>query len=1703
MGDLPYPDSVSSRIKSKVYPYKKRSGNNDPLKRLDAAFNEFDSGDESPDYQSFAHAFKYRSWQNPDDLALEYLEDGEVSGTSYTFFQLFKQSVAVAEKLQKKLKFQDRVLLFYPPGPEFVTAFLGCLLAGVIAVPAYPPKKNRNTNRLEAIIRDCGAEAILTTLSSLNKMKSNFSEVSLIQGLKWLATDDTDESMNVNFSLDQLKREHVAFIQYTSGSTGEPKGVIVNHRNLLHNSERIREVFLNYGVNRVVSWLPAFHDMGLIFGILQPVFSGWPFTLMAPNAFLIKPLRWLQAISKGGNVAAAGPDFAYRLCAEKISNDEISGLDLSGWKLAVDGAEPVRAETVSSFHSRFRSCGFTKRAFCPGYGMAEYTLYATAMRKDEEIPIIEIDPKIYQEQQKINLKSGTGHFLVACGQILYTAEVKIVDCEKQILCTEDSVGEIWLSSDSIAQGYWGKEKLSEEIFEAFTRDTGEGPFLRTGDLGFIHDGYLYISGRLKDLIIINGVNYYPQDLEKCVEESSESIQKGCCAAFAIQHQNTEKWVMVCELERKPKVDLNLLRMQVLEDLQKTWGIQPWELVFIRYGSSHKTSSGKIQRQSTKKAWESKKLFVIENGNREKEIISNSISETNLKMKFLREMAGKILQRELKEKELGQPVYHLGLNSLEWMSLLGAYQKKFSLNVLEQQQDDELTLQQLANLNSVEIRTEDVKVFRKPEISLFPMQQSFAGADEQQAASVIVFSLFVNNLDSVRLKVILENVCSSFVPFGLKSEDVLQTGNTGWKIETTDRPLETQALLKIPVGGTSDLNAVFFINETLDNKIGIQAVINHLWVDGYSVQLLLKQIESGIKGTVLEMSGLDAVCDAVARRHAQRIEKRELHKEYWLKCIPEWQAFGELPSVVQPESGQTGFNVYRQHIPKDLVLQLENFSRKQGISLFALLYTCHIRLWSHWTRCDQLTFNTSVLNRDSADLKQMQATFCFADIQPLRIDQLQQRSLLSTAREVARQLREMRRYDAFSAIEISRELASRNREVPQSLSPVIMTSASFEGTSLFELDLLGLKAPGTWLDLMHIENQNIHYLFWNYDQAVLGKSFIRKLAAQFLTVCRQLIDEQKNQGALPDLCSKAELRKIWNLNKDYQPFETQGNLIRVFVEQVRRTPDRTALSFGPEELSYVQLNKSSDQLAARLKKHGSAVGTIVALHVPRDMQIVIGILAILKTGAAYLPMDPVYPKSRLNYMLRDSQASILLTDESLLEDLETENVAVVVLKDVLAECPDTIEDFESDATPLDPAYVIYTSGSTGQPKGVIIRHHEVLRLFSATRQWYGFNDRDRWPLFHSYSFDVSVWEIWGALLHGGQLIVVSQQQSRNVLEFYNLLVREQITVLNQTPSAFRQLVDAEKTLSDSQLVKNLRFVIFAGEALEFASLKPWIRRHGDQNPQLINKYGITETTVHSTYRRIRSQDIEDSRPSLIGIPIPDLTMHILDQNLKPVPPGVTGEIYIGGAGLGLGYLNRAELTQQRYLPDPFNMNLEKRIYKSGDLARLLPDGEVEYLGRSDFQIQIRGFRVELGEIQERIARHPGIRMNAVVAHEVVKGELQIVAYVIADEMLDEKTLRMSLLQQMPEYMIPGCFIQLEELPLTENGKLDRRKLPDPAAYFASKSAGVNTAEFTETEEKLASIWEKHLKRPVDARDAHFFEMGGSFDYCHPRLCGNKC
>ncbi|EPG8169294.1 pyoverdine non-ribosomal peptide synthetase PvdD, partial [Pseudomonas aeruginosa] len=882
------------------------------------------------------------------------------------------------------------------------------------------------------------------------------------------------------------------------------------------------------------------------------------------------------------------------------------------------------------------------------------------------------------------------------------------------------------------------------------------------------------------------------------------------------------------------------------------------------------------------------------------------------------------------------------------------------------------------------------------------------------------------------------------------------------------------------------------------------VQHHIVSDGWSMQVMVEEL---VQLYAAYSQGLDVVLPALPIQYADyalwqrswmEAGEKERQLAYWTGLLGGEQPVLELPfdrprPARQSHRGaQLGFE-----LPRELVEAVRALAQREGASSFMLLLASFQALLYRYSGQADIRVGVPIANRNRVETERLIGFFVNTQVLKADLDgRMGFDELLAQARQRAL---EAQAHQDLPFEQLVEALQPERNASHNPLFQVLFNHQSEIRSVTPEVQLEDLRLEGlAWdgqtaqfdLTLDIQEDENGIWASFDYAADLFDASTVERLAGHWRNLLRGIVANPRQRlGELPLLDAPERRQTLSEWNPAQREYAVQGTLQQRFEEQARQRPQAVALILDEQRLSYGELNARANRLAHCLIARGVGADVPVGLALERSLDMLVGLLAILKAGGAYLPLDPAAPEERLAHILDDSGVRLLLTQGHLLERLPRQAGVEVLAIDGLV-----LDGYaESDPLPTlsadNLAYVIYTSGSTGKPKGTLLTHRNALRLFSATEAWFGFDERDVWTLFHSYAFDFSVWEIFGALLYGGRLVIVPQWVSRSPEDFYRLLCREGVTVLNQTPSAFKQLMAVACSADMATQQPALRYVIFGGEALDLQSLRPWFQRFGDRQPQLVNMYGITETTVHVTYRPVSEADLEGGLVSPIGGTIPDLSWYILDRDLNPVPRGAVGELYIGRAGLARGYLRRPGLSATRFVPNPFPGGAGERLYRTGDLARFQADGNIEYIGRIDHQVKVRGFRIELGEIEAALAGLAGVRDAVVLAHDGVGGT-QLVGYVVADSAEDaerlRESLRESLKRHLPDYMVPAHLMLLERMPLTVNGKLDRQALPQPDASLSQQAY---RAPGSELEQRIAAIWAEILGVERVGLDDNFFELGG--------------
>ncbi|PEM45287.1 non-ribosomal peptide synthetase [Bacillus toyonensis] len=879
---------------------------------------------------------------------------------------------------------------------------------------------------------------------------------------------------------------------------------------------------------------------------------------------------------------------------------------------------------------------------------------------------------------------------------------------------------------------------------------------------------------------------------------------------------------------------------------------------------------------------------------------------------------------------------------------------------------------------------------------------------------------------------------------------------------------------------------FALIKLKDNECAVFGNVHHIIMDGLSIQIFTEQIakyyyemhneteEGEIKNSYVQF-----LANEQTYLNSSRFQKDQ---KFWL------EEFKTLPSV----TGLKPYNTYKVStkasretfiLSEHLKRKIEVFSENYKFSLYTLFVAAFSLSMYRWTSSLDIALGMAYGNRMTKMERKLIGMM--VSTVPLRMDIDPEEEVLSFIDKVSRKQSKSLRHQKYPFDLLLKQINKEsNSNVRLFGTTIDYRDRDESGDSLWIANREEVQDFAVHIEnLIDIDSLHVHI---DYREELFSKEEIKRFFNVMLAIMENTFENPKQKVAEIEIISDEDKRKsLVEFNKPKLDFPPRETLHELFERQAMIYPNAIAVTYEKEKVTYRQLNERANQLAHYLQKKGIGPDTLVGLCVERSLEMIVGILGILKAGGAYVPLDPTYPEQRLQYILEDASIQLFVTQESLKElKWLPENVESICLDRDQDEIGKESKILPvSDVSSQNLAYVIYTSGSTGNPKGVMIEHHNVIRLFKSTDCWYEFNEKDTWTLFHSYAFDFSVWEIWGALLYGGKLVVVPYWISRSPKDFYQLLVEEEVTVLNQTPSAFRQLIRVCEQ-EDKNISLQLRYVIFGGEALEPISLLPWFQRYGEKNPQLINMYGITETTVHVTYYPITLDDVQHASRSNIGKRILDLEVYILDAYQQPVPIGVDGELYIGGEGLARGYLNRPELTAERFISHPFSSDPKARLYRTGDLARYLPDGNLDYRGRIDHQVKIRGFRIEIGEIESTLNAYASIKEAVVIVREDQPGDKRLVAYVVGDGNVG--AWREYLKAKLPSYMVPSGYVTMEAIPLTANGKVDREALPMPEEkQINSECIGPRNSN----EQILATIWKQVLGiKKVGIYD-NFFEIGG--------------
>ena len=1674
---------------------------------------------------------RLRAQQQPTRVAYTFLADGEIPDVHLTYGELDRQARLIAAQLSCLGVEGERVLLLYPPGLDYISAFFGCLYAGAIAVPVYPPRLNRNLFRLQAIATDAQAKVALTTATVFSRVKPLLDQARELERLNWAVTDGLNNSTDRDWREPSVNSDTIAFLQYTSGSTGTPKGVVLTHRNLLHNSALLEHVFGYTSESRCVSWLPMYHDMGLIGGIIQPLYGGFPCTLMSPISFLQKPLRWLQAITGTRATISGGPNFAYDLCARKITPEERADLDLSTWKVAFNGAEPIRADTLDRFTAAFQACGFSPTAFHPCYGLAEATLIVSGS-KTSSLPVRRRLQTTALEKHRVamaNSSDAQAYTVMSCGGAVPDEQVVIVHPDSLTKCLPNEVGEIWVHGPSVAQGYWNRDTETDQTFCVTLHESGEKTFLRTGDLGFLDDGHLFVTGRLKDLIIIRGLNHYPQDIELTVERSHPGLRLGGGAAFAVEGDGEERLVVVHELRHGPHADIPAIFESIRRAVAEEHELQVYAVQLLRPGSIPKTSSGKIQRTACRTAFLTGTLKAIEMWTTPLPSLDSTpqlFPIETVEQRIVSLLAGK-LGVQPSEIDVSRPVVHYGIDSLMAIEFMHELEAALGIHLPVTSFFESVSISELAaraaecRESPADVTQSDAAAESVKDQPLSFGQQSlwfmYRLAPESAAYNISACVRILSKLDIASLKRAFEmlverhqSLRSTFPEVDGKPVQRVHKWRkvsfeehdvSGWSAAQLSTRLSAEAHKPFKLEQGPLFRICLFTRQGEEGAV-LLLVAHHVIIDLWSLSILLYELgrlyldETG--GAPEQLAPVGTNYSDYVRWEAELLEgpEGERHWEYWRE-----QLSGELPLLNLPtDRPRPLIQTFRgaSHtfkISAEVTGRLKALAREYGASLYMVLLAAYQALLYRYTGQQDIIVGCFASNRNRAELSNIVGFF--TNLLALRgqlTAKLPVKDLIAQIRRITLAAFEHQEYP-FPLI-VKRLQPERDA----SRQPIFQTVFVLHKTQLLNEEGIGafaLEESGAHMNLgqLSLESVALEQRVAQFDVLLMAAEVEEHLTASFeyltdlfdaTTISRMagnfvtLLESFTAEPSLPvsrlPLLTVAEQQQFDEWNAASDAFLPRNSCLHeMFQEQVKRAPDQPALVAGAEQFTYLELNRRANQLAHHLRTLGIGPESLVGVLTERSLDMVVAVLAILKAGGAYVPLDAAYPKKRIDFMLEDASVSVLLTQQHLMDQLPAINGEVIAL-DVEWNTISQQSD-ENPAilnTPENLAYVIYTSGSTGQPKGVAIEHRSVVTLLRWAQGVFPAELFSGMLASTSICFDLSVFELFAPLICGGRINLV-----RNALELGQITPDAEITLVNTVPSAAAELTRGEA------IPASVKLFILCGEVLSRTLVEQLYA--SAPAAQVYNLYGPSEDTIYSTYALMKRG--ESTTPT-IGKPVSNTQAHVLDTHAERVPVGVAGELYLAGDGLARGYLNRPELTADRFVPDPFSRKPGARMYRTGDLARYLPDGNIDFLGRLDQQVKIRGYRIELGEIEAVISEHPQVREGVVVAREDVPGEKRLVCYLVLEDAGSAAIgeLRQFVKQKLPDYMVPSALIILPQLPLTSNGKLDRRALPAPegerpelsVAYEAPRSA---------VEKELVRIWAEVLGvEQVGIRD-NFFELGG--------------
>jgi amino acid adenylation domain-containing protein len=1548
-----------------------------------------------------------------------------------------------------------RVGLYMPRSCEFIAAMLGIFKAGGVYVPLDP---NAPPAYLQRLIDDAQPQLLMHGEQPPEAACAGMEMLGVAQA----SSQGPQTNLAVPWSAQQL-----LMLAYTSGSTGQPKGVGVPHGQLL-NLLQSMQAKLPLGADDVVAQKTMAPFVVSMKELLGALLAGVP-QVVVSDALLKDPPAFIAALQRDKVSRLFIVPSHLQAVLEALDDPQA----LSRLKVCVTAGEPLTQQLRERVQRTLPWVALWNNFGCT-----------------------ELNDTAYCDPQHLG---GSGQF-VPIGWPIDNMQVHVLDTQLRELPL-GVVGELCVSTAWMARGYWREPQLTAQRFVPNPYGEPGSRLYRTGDMvRRLADGSLEYLGREDFDIKIRGQRVDVRQVE-AVLARCEGVQLAAVGAWN-DHRDEVRLVAYVV----PEAGQSLLSTRLRGQLAAQLPAFMVPSLYVSLDALPRTATGKLDRKSLPAP------------------PADALAQPpHLALQTPTERAVADIWSQILEvpfERIGQDddFFALGGHSLQAARVAARVQQSLRRPLQVRDIFASTSLRALAH------HIDALAVMHPPILARTNIQQDAPLSFPQQNLWWLdrlepgnpAFNLSV----SVRLPgdVIVPALEHAF-RMVVDRHEVLRTtfhhedgvllqriGPPGRAcVEEVDlsaidhdrQALALQSHCRQQIATRFDLSRGPLIRlhviRLAHAETVVHLVLHHIVADSWSMKLLVHELKAlyaaCAEGTQTPLQALPVqYADyAVWQRTTLQGEWLDRQVQYWAQQLAGAPQLLSLPTdrprpPVQTYRGRT----LGRRIDPSLLQSAKRLAQAQRVTLFSLMLGVFKTLLWRYSGQTDIVVGTAVANRSHPDLEQLIGMFA---------NTLALRTVLSPEGTFSELLAQIHgtALDAYMNQDVPFERVVEELRLPRSAShtPLYQVMLTLHNTPDLETDSEpdSVESQGEFsefdLRVDLFESENRLTMFWEYNQDLFDESTACRMLGHFERLLRDAVARPDTPLGSLSLLDEPELLSLQHVSAR-QVFDAECCIHELFEQHAARTPEACALVFEDTTLTYAELNARANALAHHLIAVGVRPDACVALLLPRGIDMVVGLLATLKAGGSYVPLDVAYPAERLANMLADCAPRLLLTLSSVrnLAGPLPQALDVLDLDDGAAWQHQPVTNPDRVALGLTPghlAYVIYTSGSTGRPKGVMVEHAQVVRLLRATQAWFEFGAADVWTMFHSYAFDFSVWELWGALAYGGRLVVVPQLTTRSPCEFYDLLCEQGVTVLNQTPSAFRQLIAAQ---ADSVRPHQLRFIVFGGEALEPATLAPWYARNG-AGTRLVNMYGITETTVHVTHRPLAMDDTTRSA-SPIGVPIPDLCVSLLDAYGQPVPIGVAGEMYVGGAGVTRGYLNRPDLTAERFVPDRYSTAPGARMYKTGDIARRRADGTLEFLGRNDHQVKIRGFRIEVGEIESALLRLPGVREAVVAVREDTPGDRRLVAYLTGDACAPE-TIRTLLAQWLPHYMVPSAFVHLECLPLTPNGKLDRAALPMP--QIDAYAARPYEPPQGEVEAMLAELWCELFKLERVGRHDNFFDLGG--------------